>query len=277
MVASTHSKCLKAVSVVVFACATPPPPTPGAIPIQAEGQDLEVVAQTLTDFKASESVKVVNPTDQPVKLTDAEYELVLEEKVVDQGQLNIGKEVPAKGEVTFEIAGKATYAKDGDEIKALGEKKALDIALRGDVAVVGPGIPPDTFREFAKAAAVRTPSMPQPRMHTVQATREDTQVDVIFLVEIYNPNPFELHIKGLKTKVALNEHPVGETENGADTVPAGGTSQYSVPLTVTQQAYGKDLIVLARQNRVKYHMTGELDLGIVKVPVDLSGGVPFGM
>ncbi len=262
---------------LVVGCATPPPPAPTVIPVTTEATELQVVDQTLTEFRAIATVRVVNPTSQAIKVVDADYTLTMDEKDVDQGTANVNKEVPAKGEATFEVSAKAAYATSGDEVKALAEKKSLLIALHGNASIVGPGIPPETYREFGKAGEVRTPSMPQPRMHTVQATREETQVDIIFLVEIYNPNPFELHLKSMKTKVSLNGRDVGDTENGADTVPAGGTSQYSVPLTVTQQAFGKDLIPLAKQNRVKFKMTGELDLGIVKVPVDLSGGVPFGM
>jgi LEA14-like dessication related protein len=266
----------KAAFLVAAACATAPAPVATVIPVKAEALEVRVVDQTLTSYKAVATVKIANPTGQAIKVTDADYELVMDEKTVDEGTITLNKEIPAKGEVTVEVEAKASYAKDGDEVKDLSQKQSLDFALRGNIGITGPGIPPDTFREFAKAGEVRTPRMPVPRMYTVQAIRGDSQIDLVFLVEIYNPNPFDLRIKAMNTKVSLNEKQVGNTENGVDTVPGGGASQYSVPLNVTQQTYGKDLIPLAKQNRIKYHMVGELDLGIIKVPVNLSGGVPFG-
>lgn len=250
------------------------PKKPADTAVSAEAYKVETKDQTLTDYVAVATIKIENQSDFPITATDAEWELVMDEKVVAKGEGKVGKEVPAKGSAEIAVSGRASYAKDGAEVEALSGKKSLDFALRGDLALTRPG-GGETFVDWAKAGAVRTPRMPVARMYTVQATRSETQVDLVFLLEVSNPNPFDVKVGALKLAVALNDKPVGDHDTPGGVVPAGGAAQYSVPMTVTTADYGKDLIAHAKQNRVKYKMTGSMDLGLLVTPITLTGGVPF--
>ncbi len=262
-----------AILPLTLGCASAPPKAAGPQPA-AEVVKIEVKEQTLTEWSPAATIKVTNPGEATLTVTDAEWKLVMDEKVIAKDEVKVGKEVPGRGEAMIEVVGKASYAKTGEEVQALAEQKSLEYALHGDLALSRPG-GGEMFLEWGRAGSVRTPRMPNAHMYTVQATRGETQIDLVFLLEVSNPNPFEIKLAGTRVSVSLNDRPVGEHQAGADTIPAGGGSQYSIPITVTQSKFGKDLVPLARQNKLRYKMTGEIDLHLVKVPVALSGGIPF--
>ena len=248
-------------------CASARPVEQVASKMSGETDRLEEREQSLGGFTGVAKVLLKNGGEAPVKATRASYEVVVGGKVLQKGELPLSGEVPAGGELTVEVPVPIVYAKDEAELAAVIEKKEpFDYALRGVIATGGGPV------EFAKRSVVRAPRMPIVKLDEVEAMNSNSEgLSVNAFVDVENPNPFPLALKGLTWKLAVGGQPAADgVTGGKDVIKPASHIRYELTSTI-DPAKVKERKDLIQNNAVSYGLEGQLELGITRVPVEGSG------
>jgi LEA14-like dessication related protein len=254
--------------LVAFAagCAAPKPVEKAAA-VSAETEKLVDRDQTLGGFQAVATVRVKNTGDLGATASAARYELVVDGKVTHKGELTVSAELPAGGEADLEVPVPYEYARTEEELLSLAQRKEpLSYAVRGVILTSGGEV------EFAKAGAARTPRLPLLSLETIEAVnRKSEGLDVTAIVDLENPNPFPVPLKGLSWKLSLGGQPAAEGVLGKkDVVKAASHIKYEISVHLEAEKV-KDRKELTAGGSVGYVLEGELDVGLTRVPLSSTG------
>jgi len=157
---------------------------------------------------------------------------------------------------------------DAAELKALVGRGDTPIALvmKGSIKVSQGGT--QTELPYSRLGELRAPRLPVPIMNDTALGRTDQDVSVSFYFGVENQNPFEIKIKNISYRAELDGKEVGTgTASIGDRIPASQTAEYPIQESVTHFDRSK--------TEVPYHFTGSVDLGLLQVPIDLTGTLKF--
>lgn len=252
--------------LLTTACAAPKP-VPVAPRVSSETIRVADSEQTLTGFVATATVRLVNEGENPVSLEGAQYELVQLGKVLKTGEVPLSGEIAPGEELVVEIPAQWEYAQTREELEALtSQKEAIRYALRGVVRFTGGEV------EFAKAGAVRSPRLLELKLESIEVVNSPSRgMTVTAVVDVKNPNPFNVPLKGLDWKVALAGEPAGEGVIAkGDTAQAASDNRYELTFTLEPEAV-KKRPELTKEGEVPYVLDTVLDLGLVQLEMSEEG------
>jgi hypothetical protein len=243
-------------------------PVPEAQSDLLKAEQLAVTDQSLTDFTAEARMELTNSRDSAMQIGTATWELSLDGKVVATGSTEINKSADPGQTLTFRIPGSAEIVKNADELTALvahGDQP-LELLMRGKVGITQ-GDKTEQL-PFSRTGELRAPRLPVAKMNDADLGRSDEDVTVSFYLGIENQNPFKLKLKSLTYKAELDGQEVGTgiASNGDD-LPASETAEFPIQENVTNLDRSK--------TQIPYHLTGSIDLGLVQIPIDLTGNLTF--
>ncbi|MFL5318864.1 MAG: LEA type 2 family protein [Myxococcaceae bacterium] len=259
---------LSAVVVAFLGCKTAPETKPSAAPTLTSQE--VAVDQSLTDFKLNFSG--VMQSAEAARIEKADYELVVEGKVVKSGEAPLGVDVPAGGSAPFKLDASGRYVSSAEELKAMSEKSgSLLAALRGKLHVKTPsGM---QVVEFARSKEVRVPRLPKVKMNEAEGARfSDEEVNIVFYLGVENPNPFTLQINGIQYTATVAGKQLGESKiGGGEHVSPSSTGVFEIPITFNKDTYGPDVKAKVKTNTLPYSLKGSLSGDLFEVPFELTG------
>jgi LEA14-like dessication related protein len=256
--------------LIIAACKTAPDTKPAGAP-ELTSQEVEI-KQELTEF----SIKFVGKLKSPDAATieKANWELVVDGKVVKTGEAPLSVQAPAGVEAPFEIATTSKYVESAAELKAMDTRGGYLLgALRGKLTLRRNGKTEQL--EFAKSHEVRTPRLPQVKMHSIDGARySPDEANILFSVGVVNPNPFPIRISGVDYKLTIAGKPMSDGTLGkGDKVEPSSTGVFEVQIAVNQETYGKEVGKLIKSLTLPYQMTGELKGDLLAEAYDLKGDI----
>lgn len=117
---------------------------------------------------------------------------------------------------------------------------------------------------------VRKPEVSISDVNIVGMSLSDVQL--AFDLDVKNPNPFGLSMRGLSYRLALQDKPLF---NGALTdklqISANGTSRVTLPFTLRYEDVLGTLNALRGNSELRYQLSGQADLGLIKLPYSKTG------
>lgn len=224
--------------------------------------------QTLSRVQALVKVLLRNEGQVAATASRAQYELVVEGKVIDTGEVALSKPLAPGAEEIVELTVPFVYAPDQERILALdARREPLKYAVRG-VVDVGGGV----AVEFARASEVRSPRLPKISLKSLEVLRTESKgLNVNASVSISNPNPFHVVVDGLRYTVQLAGQSVGEgmLARGAK-LPQASENIYELSIAIEEpDAKEKGLSVDAAS--LAYALEGALEMDGLKVELRDSG------
>ena len=254
-------------------CKTAPEVKPASAPPELSSQELTIAEQGLTEFSVRLDGQVKSA--DAAKIEKANYELVVDGKVVHSGEAVVAAEVPAGGAGAFKIEQTSKYVASAEDLKAMDARGgSLLVAIRGKAVVFRQG-QPQTVLEFAKSREVRVPRLPKVKLHELDAARYDAEeASATFFLGVDNPNPFPVKLTGLDYKIVVAGKPMGEGVRGSgEKVAASSTGVFEVQVHVNKETYGPEVAKLIKTLTLPYLVTGSVKGDLLDEPYELKGDI----
>ena len=245
---------------------------PAGAPPTLPVQELAVVSQGLTEFHLKFTGKL--EAGDPVTIEKANYELVVDEKVVKSGVVPLNVNVPAGTPTDFTLDQTIPYVTSAEELKAMDTRGgSLLCALRGKLFVKGAA--KTTEVPFARSREVRVPRLPHVKFQELEAGRySDDETGVTFHIGVVNPNPFEVKISSLKYKILIADKPVAESEVGkGDRVSPSSTGVFDLEAKANVETHGPEIVKLIKARTLPYVITGELNAELFSETFEFKGNL----
>jgi LEA14-like dessication related protein len=263
---------------VLAACASTPEGPVAPEVRRAEVVKVEITEQSFTDFQGLIHVKLEAGQDQGLVLDAARWTLSIYGKQLADGRVELGQALPASGDVV-KIPFLAPYAADDAGLaKVLEKPAALPGFFQGAIeASVGPR----KFEyEYSHTAFVRSPRVPKLQMYHVEAAkfRDLKEINLVFFIDIQNPNPFDIRFEGIDYDLLVEEQAIVQKGlAGVNArVPAGTAARVEIPVTLSEENF-QDVMRLIKQNTTApYRITGDARLGLGHIPFELEGPIDLG-
>jgi LEA14-like dessication related protein len=221
-------------------------------------------------------VKIHNPYDVDLPLTDVRYGISSEGEEFLTGVADLSGVVPAGGDHTVTIPATIVY----DELLAVLERirpgQVLPYVAELAVAVSAPG---GTRFEIPLN---RTGELPIPALPLVEVVRVDWSelglegAKGTLHLSFGNTNDFPLEVGGLDYNLSLGGHTIATTHlEEALSLERRGTGTMAIDIHVPASNLATGLIGLLRDGRVDYSLDGVFSVttpyGDMKMPLDRSG------
>lgn len=258
-------------SAVLFAaaCKTAPETVPEGPKATIASQDI-ALEQGITDFKVTLTGTVQSAA--AARIDKADYELVIEGKVVKTGTVDVGVDVPAGGTGTFKVDGSGKFVSSAEELKAMSEKGgSLLAALRGKLHVKVDGR--EQLVDFARSKEVRVPRLPRVKMNDAEGARfSDEEVNIVFYLGVENPNPFPIRISGIQYVATVADKQMSDGKiGGGEFVSPSSTGVFEIQIAFTKETYGDQVKPKVKTGSLTYNVKGAATGELYSVPFDLSG------
>ncbi len=258
-----------ALSLALSACAARQEAAPEGPPPTLASQDL-VLVQDVTTFNLTFTGEVASEDEATIE--QANWELVVDGKVVKTGEEKLGVSVPAGGAAPFTVKVDTQYVSSPEELQEMNERGgSMLTALRGKLVVNAGGR--DHALDFARAREVRTPRLPSVKLQSRDGARySEDEANVIFYVGVVNPNPFHMSVNGLEYKASVNGKVLSEGTRGrGDKITPSATDVYEIQFAVREDSYGPEVKALLKTGVLPWVLEGELKGEMFAVPFRLEG------
>jgi LEA14-like dessication related protein len=247
------------------------PPTIGA-----EAQ-LAIANQSLTEVALKLTLPVAAGA-QGVTVDKLTYEFVVEEKVLKQGEQQIGRAIAAgtSGDVLLEQS--FTYVRDADALKAMDSRGgSMLMALRGTLfATVDTGAERKSVEvPFARAKEVRTPRLPHLKVLEPEAGRfSEAEVQAAFHLSINNPNPFQVAMTQVSYEISLAGKKVVEGVQGqGEKLSPAAAGVFDVTAVLSEATHEKEAKKIVKGLLVPYVVKAVLKTPLYEEPVEATGTI----
>lgn len=260
------------------ACAATPegPVAPEAR--RAEVIKVEITEQSFTDFDGLIHVRVDPGADAGLVADAALWSLSLHGERMAEGRVELGRALPAGGEV-MKLPFHSTYAANDEALGALLEKPtSLPGFFQGTIqASVGPR---KIEYAFSHTAFVRSPRVPRLKMFHVEAAKfhEQKEIALVFFVDVENPNPFEIRFQGIDYDLLVDGRPIVQKGlAGVNAkVPPGSAARIEIPVTLDVENFKDVARLIKAPTSAVYRIDGDARLGLGHIPFELEGPIDLG-
>jgi LEA14-like dessication related protein len=259
-----------AVAAGMSACATAPVAPPAAPP-ELLSQDL-AIDQDLSTFNLELDGQA--RSEQAATIVKANWELVVDGKVVQSGEEPIDVKLEPGSASSFKLKAASRYVTNAEDLKAMSDRGgSMLAALRGTLQV-RQGDQMHAL-DFARSREVRTPRLPSVKMNDLDGARFSAEeVNINCYLGVVNPNPFPLRVESLTYKVEVAGKQISEgTRAHGDSVSPASTGVFDVQVAVSKETFGPEVKKLIASGQVPYVITGELKGDLYSLPYKLTGSV----
>lgn len=253
-------------------CASAPQPRADLPPPTVSDQELKVAEQGLTEFTVELSGTVSSAA--PARLQRASYELVVDGKVVEQGEVQLDVAVPANTPTPFQVRESSRYVASAEELAALDKRAGtLLTALRGKLFLDVGGTLQTV--DYARSREIRLPRMPKVVLHDMDAGRySDSEVTGTLYLGVQNPNPFPVKVEALGYQLTIAGKKVTDGALGrGEKVSESSTGVFEVGFTLNEETYGQEVKKLIASRTMPYQAQGELKGELFTLPYALDGEI----
>ena len=252
---------------ISMGCAGAPPVAPVA-PEALQAERLAITDQTLSGFTAEARFELTNTGETPMQITGATYDLTMDGKPLTAGQMDLDQTASPGAIVSLRVPVSAEVVHNGDELKAMVARgdSPIPLLMKGTIKTSQGGTQSEI--PFSRTGELRAPRLPVPRMNDTALGRSDQDVTVSFYFGLENQNPFEIKVKNITYKAVVDGKEIGSgTASIGDRLPASQTAEYPIQENVLNLDRSK--------TEIPYRFSGSVDLGLVQVPIDLTGTMKF--
>lgn len=253
-------------ALLVGGCASAPvvPQT-----LRAEVDQVRIEDQSFTEFTAVARLAL----GEDAAPTKASWEILSGDEVLASGETAVDPTSMKEG--VLEIAGRAPYADWEGLAELMANEKPLSIVMRGAAE-------DEKGRrwEFSRGSLVRVPRSPRVHVDHVEAAayRTEQRIDLIFYVRIENRNPFPLELHQMTYDLSVNDQRM--IENGiAGThgrIPPATSVEFPISLSLEPNTFPDVGAYLQAGTSLRYGLEGLVELGVGRIPVELTGPIPIG-
>jgi LEA14-like dessication related protein len=251
---------------ILAGCAGAPAVTVAPEALQTE--QLAITEQSLSGFTAEARFELNNTGETPMEISSATYALTMDGKPLTSGQVDLEKTAAPGGQLQLRVPVSMEIVHNADELTALVGRgdTPIPLLMKGVVKVSQGGTQSEI--PYARTGELRAPRLPVPHMNDTALGRSDQDVTVSFYFGLENQNPFEIKVKNISYHAIVDGKEIGSgTASMGDRLPASQTAEYPIQENLTNLDRSK--------SEIPYHFTGAVDLGLVQVPIDLSGTMKF--
>lgn len=250
--------------------------------VEAEDADVSVIvdrvmpkAKSLDASAVEVTLKLMNPSDQPVKIQRIDFEI--DTKDVSgtlKGSSASGATIEAAqtAEVTFLES--IPFPEEKDAYKVVLGRGTIPANLKGEV-VLGDG----TKLPFERKGEVATPTLPQFIVFDAQAARYEREgLDVTLFLRLVNENVFPVTIEVVKYTVYVEDKKI-KSEQAALGVRLlqGAAEEYEVSTVLDDKSFEKGRVKsILDAGRVSFRVTGKIVLERLEIPFDHTGEIELG-
>jgi LEA14-like dessication related protein len=262
------SKLMLALACTV-ACATAKPTSAALPPDTLQAQPLAVTEQNLTSFTVEARMEFQNPDATALTIREATFEITLDGTSVNKGRVTLDLQVAAGDSQFVRIPAPTTLAPDEETLKkwlAKGDTP-IHMVMQGTLIMDEQGVSREA--PYSEVGELRAPRLPKPKMNDVDVGRYggESELGISFFLGLENQNPFEVRVASISYRATLDgkEVAAGMASTG-DHIPASQTAEYEIEtaMKTTEQ-----------KNEMTYSLEGVVDLGVTKLPYNLTGPVNF--
>jgi LEA14-like dessication related protein len=251
---------------ILAGCASAPVATVAPEALQTE--QLAITDQSLSGFTAEARFELNNTSETPMEISSATYDLTMDGKPLTSGQVDLDKSAAPGGQLQLRVPVSVEIVHNADELKALVARgdTPIPLLMKGVVKVSQGGTQSEI--PYARTGELRAPRLPVPHMNDTALGRTDQDVTVSFYFGLENQNPFEIKVKNISYHAIVDGKEIGSgAASMGDRLPASQTAEYPIQENLTSLDRSK--------SEISYHFIGTVDLGLVQVPIDLTGTMKF--
>lgn len=259
---------IAAFAALTAACASTPDGPPAPELRKAEVYRIEIRDQDFTEFTALAHVQLppgVQPTSahweilrgSPLTLLASGESPITSEQITDDGVVQVG--------------GRAPYSTDPDDLaEIMAEEGSLPLVVRGHVAAG------NVHYEFSRAGRVRAPRVPAITISQVEAAAipSERRVGLVFFIRIDNQNAFDIPLENIDYDLQIGEVAIDRGIAGTKRlVPRATAVEVDLPISLDETNFPDVARHLKGESQLRYHMKGEVRLGVGRIPFELSGPI----
>lgn len=234
--------------------------------VQLHLRDLSLESITL-DFE----LKVNNPNSLGATLEKLDYRLQVDGQRLMSGTSADKLSVPAKGSAPVRLPLTLTYAELADAVKLLlSDAETVPYQLGLGLTVRTPVGPVELPLDHE--GTVPLPKLPEVSVADVRLAKlgfSGARVEVA--VNVKNRGKFPIRPKGFRYALALAGVDVSAGQQVLPTIGEHGQKQVVLPIDLEFLRLGAAVVEAVRTKRLPYRLEGELDLGLLAQPFELSG------
>lgn len=256
-------------ATLAAACATTPEAPPEPIREKAEVYRIEIRDQDFTEFTALAHLQMP-PNVSPVT---AHWEVLTGSPPNPRakGESSFAAaDVPEDG--VIQVGGRSAYTSDPEELTALMEQEgSMPVIVRGHV-VGSNGV----HYEFTRAGRVRTPRVPEVKIHQVEAGAipSERRVGLVFFFRIDNPNAFDVPLENVEYDLEIDGVAIDRGVAGTKRmIPRGGGVEIDLPVNLDESNFPQVGAHLKGSSQLQYKVKGQVRLAMGRIPFELSGPI----
>lgn len=257
-------------------CAAPQKPVESKGVVEVEVERVLPKAESLEASGLEVTLRVVNPTDAPVKIERIDFEVDTKDvagKLSGSAPSNATIETSQAAEVSFSQSIK--FPEDKEAYQAVISRGTIPLEIRGSVVLSdGRKLP------FERKSEVATPTLPQFIVFDAQAARyEEEGLDVTLFLRMVNENVFSVLVETVRYTVYIEEKKIKSEQAISVKLLQGAAEEYEVTTILDAKSLekGKVKAILA-SGKIAYKVTGKISMPRLDIPfehvgeIELAGG-----
>lgn len=256
-----------ALLALAFALSCRSAPTPAPAPVAVSPAEAPLLLESLTVTGQSlEGVSLLLAGRVGAEMKARE----LTWKASIDGREAGGGTAALTGAGPFSVPVTASYGASAADLAAFEGSPTAHVTVEASIVEGGETL------TLSRGLEIVSPRPLEARIVTVQANKPHKDViEMTFLLEIRNPNAFEVPVGTVHYGVTLGGRPVMESDlpPASAKVPGSSESQFELPVAASAQNVGKEIGRLWKQSELDWGFQGTLQSGALAWPFKLSGSL----
>lgn len=237
----------------------------------AEVDVIDIRAQSFFDFTAAARLRMA----EGVKPVRATWEILSGDPLEALGAGELALDEGATQGGVLEVSGKVPYG-DMERLGELMERAApLSIVMRGTVEGSD-----GSLWEYSRGGLVRVPRSPQIKVYHVEAASIPTEkrIALVFYVRVENHNPFEIQLERMTYDLFVNDQRLIEQgiAGSKRRVPNASSAEMEIHVSLDEVTFPEVERYLRPGRDLRYLIEGMVELGVGRIPIELSGPIQVG-
>lgn len=259
-------------AIVLAGCAAPQKPAEDKGEVSVEVERVLPKAESLDASAIEVTLKVVNPTDSPIKIERVDYEVDTKDVAgVLKGSAPSSATIESQqaAEVTF--AQSIKFPEEKEAYQAVIDRGTIPLDMKGAVVLADGG-----KLTFTRKGEVATPSLPHFVVFDAQAARyEQEGLDITLFLRMINENVFPVTVETVKYTVYVEDKKIKSEQAISVRLLQGGAEEYEVTTILDSKMFpekGKVKQILA-SGKVSYKVSGKIALTRLDIPFEHVGEI----
>ena len=245
-------------------------------PPTATIENVSISAVDLQSVTLEFDLEVMNPYTFALPLVGMDYALSTNAQRFLDGSMDLEGSIPAEGMRTISLPVRVDFAGLFDTVKDLRPGQVIPLESQLGLKVEVPGAGPLVL-PLNQSGELPIPTPPRISIASFDWDSISlTEVTGSLLLDIANPNEFNLTLKSFDYDLSLAGHSVASGENPRSLwMSAEHETQVTIPLSFSPSSAGTALVGMLGSGTLDYSMAGNLEVetpfGMISMPYERDG------